>query len=119
MRRSIGIIIVTIVLGGMGCVDEPDTGTESPGIEVVTEGSASAGVPDMVIFESRMESKFGLPDLLDPHGFGTVVVDPCECVTPACLDSWAQRNLGCNVCVSLYCDGVPGAHVCSGCDDPT
>lgn len=46
---------------------------------------------------------------------------PCSCETAACLQEWADLNLGCDVCVSVVCDGEPGPHVCHACapaDDP-
>jgi hypothetical protein len=41
--------------------------------------------------------------------------DPCECTTEACMTSWIEQEVGCDVCVVVMCDGIP-VHGCNLCE---
>lgn len=49
----------------------------------------------------------------------TTPENPCDCGDdPECLGAWSDQNLGCNVCVVLYCDGGVRLHGCHYCAAP-
>jgi hypothetical protein len=92
------LLVLTAILFTPACmVGEADTGVD----EFVVEGTREPFAGPHRVNEQEW-----------PHA---VVTDPCQCNSQACVDSWVDDNLGCNVCISLYCDGEPGGHVCAQC----
>jgi hypothetical protein len=114
-RMSRRLLLLTALLLAPACLvgEEVSPGTAevdiSPGVdleqgdmdEFVVEGSRPPFVGDQRVDDQQW-----------PH---TSVTDPCQCNSQACVDSWVDENLGCNVCISLYCDGQPSGHICSQC----
>lgn len=115
------VVVMAAFLVGTGCVGA-DQG------EMQGDGAASIQItpdrhyptpPAMEAFlvesdgpDDRVRSPLGDRQMW-PHPL--LVEDPCDCATEACIDTWVDHNLGCNVCVVLYCDGHPSGHACSDC----
>jgi hypothetical protein len=57
-----------------------------------------------------LEPGASLADPADPAEPG-----PCDCPDAARLKAWTDEHLGCNVCVSLVCEGGTGMHACNPC----
>lgn len=117
-RRVLGMVMmVGAGLLAQGCL-EPESPEAAATIRVTSTLSheTPAGMEAFLIESDGPEDRLR-PPLSDrqmwPHE--NVVLDPCDCATDACLDSWVDRNLGCDVCVVLYCDEHPAGHVCSDC----
>ncbi|HUP21323.1 MAG TPA: hypothetical protein VNB06_00105 [Thermoanaerobaculia bacterium] len=63
---------------------------------------------DLPTYEGHeLGSETGQPQPLD---------DPCTCTGEACLRSWVEANIGCDVCAVFVCDGALGPHACNSCN---
>lgn len=96
-----------------GCVVGGDEFSEPPGPPAESEGFEQVVIERPSYPHGEREAfgqDFSRAAAEEQPGEG-----PCSCETPDCLQEWADLNLGCDVCVSVVCDGEPGAHVCHSC----
>lgn len=110
-------LVLGVMVAALACAD-PDAGEPAPLIQVSPDlDFAGPADHEGFIIESDGPNDRAKTPMVDsqmwPHEIG--VIDPCACSTSACLDSWVNHNLGCNVCVVLYCGDHPARHVCSDC----
>lgn len=62
-------------------------------------------------FEQVVHQTFGERDWrFAPEG----PTDPCLCDGYDCLQDWTETHYGCDICVTLLCDGS-ASHVCNAC----
>ncbi len=129
------LLIALGVLGfvSTGCVEGP-TETETTSVERVytPEQLAQMFPPDMdVVVVDTMRDSINavvqtrrLRESLDLDGrmsfdWGSGLPGdngPCSCDGPACVQTWVDQNLGCDICAVFVCDGSPNVHACSHCE---
>jgi hypothetical protein len=121
MRLPAGWVLVGLLLWASGCALEAvPVGEDGSEVVVVPAPQPLAGDLESFVVQSPRPAsdvwldddvvRLSRPDL-EP------VTDPCSCTSEACFDHWVDHNLGCDVCVVLYCDEMPGRHLCNHCDD--
>lgn len=110
-------LVVLMVLGVSACAfddteigpsdPQPDSvGVEADPLEYITiEPSHDLGLDNQVLLPGE---RF----VPGPES------EPCQCSTNECLQDWADKNFGCNLCVTLICSGGT-QHVCTICDAPS
>jgi len=99
--------LVVLALSFVACDVEPEP-DQAP--QAVAQHHNPFTAPDGDRFEN-VESD------LTGDAPGTIPDDPCECLSDACLEQWANANLGCSVCVTLVCPGITH-HACTTCEPP-
>ncbi len=55
--------------------------------------------------------------LVDGNVQGSAASGACGCTSAECFDAWVVDSFGCDVCVTVVCDGDAVAHSCVACTE--
>lgn len=113
-------VLIALAVGmaslGSGCLESADTDGEALIIRQIPRPDVHEPDLDAYFVGSAKPSR--LRGANQMSWLGDINPDnPCDCQTFGCIDNWAETNLGCDICVTLVCDGSPVSHACHHCGD--